>query len=123
MDYNNFSSTFDKKIFKLYNSDNTDLNITNNYDLSTSEIDYPSLYEQELNLLNIKVMQLTNRINFIKKHINHENILDTILLNIKKLTNFVDNIIEETDEEVVNVGIINTNRNRNRNNSIEIEYE
>jgi hypothetical protein len=121
MDYNNFSSTFDKKIFKLYDSDNKNLNITNNYDLSTSEIVYSPTYEQELNLLNIKITQLTNRMNFIKKHVNNENIFDKILRNIKSLTNFLDQIIEKTDEDVVNIGAINLNRNRN--NSIEIEFE
>ena len=118
MDYNNYSSTFDKKI--LIDSDNKSLNITNNYDLATSEIVY-SINDDELKLLNIKITQLTNRINFIKKYINNENIYNKILTNIKNLTNFVDNIIEQTDEDVVNIGIINSNRNKI--NSIEIEFE
>ena len=121
MDYNKFSSTFDKKIFKLYDSEDTSLNITNNYDLATSEIVYSSTYDEELNLLNIKITQLTDRINFIKKHINNENIIDNILSNIKKLTYFVDQIIEQADENVVNIGIINSNRHKN--NLLEIEFE
>ena len=47
-------------------------------------------------------------------NINNEYIFDTILRNIKSLTNFVDNIIEQTDEDVVNIGAINLNRTRNK---------
>jgi len=70
---------------------------------------------QEFYNLTQKFNELSNKINFIKKNINNDDILDSIIININNLKNNINNTISVIDQNVISLGTI-------KHKSIEIEF-
>ena len=115
MDYNNYSFSFDKKIL-IDSNDYENITNTNNYDVNKSDILLKSYDLNEVKLLNKKYSELMNKINFVKKNINNNKIIDSLMVNINNLLNVINDSIDQIDEEVINLGSINKKK------SIEIEF-
>ncbi len=70
---------------------------------------------QDINILCEKFEELRNKMNFIKKNIKNEKVLDKVKVNIDNLKNNIDNTISEIDENVISIGLIKCK-------AIEIEF-